>query len=177
MIREHPGLSCIDYTVPGVDIPAEPHFILTNHIYSPFGIGSYLGMAFIAKAKGCKIVCYKDYSRITILSGTLHQILHNEIVIDKAMDRDEKERVLVEAIRETFAKGQNVLWFVDGSGAHAMRSLTKKVLGYFPETQKQLVHIRKLSQTMTFGYQRYPATTDLDQIIAIRTEIHGREGR
>ena len=185
MVREHPSLTCIDHsTSPPVDIPSEPHFVLTNHIASHHRLGSVMGMAFIAATQGCRIVCFADYNKIMqriprwFAADTMNQILYDDIAIDKdGLDNHQKEQLLVRSIRETFARGENVLWFIDdGVGKMVMRSLTKKVLGHFPDTNKQLVHLREPTDSHTFGYRRYTATKDLDRIIELRTQIMAAKG-
>ena len=182
MIRGHPGLDCVDYSPCLVEIPSEPHFVLANHITSHYRMGSHIGMAFVGSTQGCRIVCFRDYNKILgrvsswFVADTMNQILQDEIVIDKeGLDNYQKEQLLIRLIRETFARGENVCWFVDagvGSGTNPiMRSLVKKVLEQFPDTKKQLVHLREPSDSQTFGYRRYPSTKDLNRIIEIRTQI------
>ena len=181
MVREHPRLSCIDYSKPLVDIPSEPHFVLVNHLAAHYHMGSHLGLAFVASTR-CRVVCFPDYTNILgpvsgwFAAETMNHILQDEIIIDKdGLDNLQKERLLVRLIRETFARGDNVLWFVDsgvGSGTNpVMRSLVKKVMEQFPDTEKQVVHLREPTDCQTFGYRRYPATKDLNRIIEIRTRI------
>jgi hypothetical protein len=181
MVREHPHLSCINYNPSLVNIPSEPHFVLANHLASHYRMGSHLGMAFVASTR-CRIVCFRDYNNVLGLvpgwfaAETMNQILQDEIAIDKeGLNNHQKERLLVRLIRETFARGENVLWFVDaGVGSKTnpvMRSLVKKVLEQFPDTEKQLVHLREPTDCQTFGYRRFPATKDLNRIIELRTQI------
>ena len=181
MVRERPRLSCIDYSPSLVDIPSEPHFVLANHLTSHYRMGSHIGMAFVTSTR-CRIVCFRDYKNVLgrvsswFVADTMNQILQDEIVIDKeGLDNLQKEQLLVRMIRETFARGDNVLWFVDagvGSGTNpVMRSLVKKVLEQFPDTEKQLVHLQEPTDCQTFGYRRYQATKDLNRIIEIRTRI------
>jgi hypothetical protein len=182
MIREYPGLTCVDYSPSTVEIPSEPHFVLTNHIASHCRIGTHIGMALVAPTCGCRIVCFRDYNQVLnrfytfFFADTMNQILRDEIVIEKnGLDNQQKEQLLVKLIHETFARGENVLWFVDaGVGSNknpVMRTLVRKVLGHFPEMEKQLVHIREPSDSHTFGFRRYTATKDLDFIVQLRTQI------
>lgn len=139
-------------------------------------------MALATPTRECRIVCYRDYHQILdrvsgyFAADTLNQILRDEIAIDnKGLDNHQKEQFLVKSIRETFARGANVMWLVEsGVGSKTnpvMRTLVRKVLGHFPETEKQLVHIREPSDSHTFGFRRYTATKDLDYIIKLRTQI------
>jgi hypothetical protein len=144
-------------------------------------------MAFVAPERGCRIVCFRDYGKLLnrvegwFVGDIMDQILQDEIAIDKdGLDAHQKELLLIRLIQETFARGENVLWLVEGrtgSGTpRIMRSLIKKVLGHFPDTEKQLVHIREPSDSQTFGFRRYPATKDLDRIIELRTQIVATHG-
>jgi hypothetical protein len=182
MIREHPRLTCIDYSPSTVEIPSEPHFVLANHITSHYLIGTHIGMALAAPTRQCRIICYRDYHQILdrvsgyFAADTLNQILRDEIAIDnKGLNNHQKEQLLVKSIRETFVRGENVLWLVDPGAVSKtkpiMRTLVRKVLGHFPETEKQLVHIREPSDSRTFGFRRYTTTKDLDYIIKLRTQI------
>jgi hypothetical protein len=178
MIREYPGLSSIDYSLDPAERLVEPHFILANHIHSHYRLGTYISMALITPmTRKSRIVCFREYSymkdRIPFVGGfiseTMNAILSDEITVDKTLDREEKERLLVQSIRESFDAGQNVMWFIDDVEADhpVVKTFIKKVLGYFPSRTKQLVHMYEPSDNRTFGYYRYPATKDLNRIIAL----------
>jgi hypothetical protein len=177
LMCSQPDLTCLDYSPKDIVPCHAPHFILSNHTNSHYGLASHLTMAFVSQTDGGrenKIVCFKDYSTVFVgLAGTIHQILAHEIVVDTTVlkDRHQREQMLVSSIRECFAAGRNVLWFVDGSKGYVMRGLIKKVLGYFPDTPKQVVHIRKPTGVGLFGFRRFPVTNDLEQVLSNRAEI------
>jgi len=173
MVKRLSYISITDQTRQVVDVPKGPHFILANHISSHFGLGTFITMAGAVQSPA-DIVCYRVYDDMWFISNRVHTILNNEISIDVRLSKDEKERVMVEGIRRAFAKGKNVVMYLDAHCPRvAMRSLNSVVLKYFPEYAKQLIHIIDPVCINQFRYHRYPATYDLDVIKQQRMEIIG----
>lgn len=173
MIKRQSYITITDQTRQVCAVPTEPHFILANHISSHVGLGTFITIAGVVQSPS-DIVCYKRYDSTMFISHRIHTILKNEISIDIRLSKKDKERMMVEGIRRSFANGKNVVMFLD---AHCprqpMRTLNRVVLNYFPEYAKQLIHILEPSGINRFGYHRYPATYDLDVIHRQRVEVIG----
>lgn len=171
MIQRQHYLTFMDHTPKNISCPKEPHFILCNHISSHFSLGSFLTLAGLVQSPA-NIVCYHSYNELFMINRTVHHILRHEISIDVQCSKLDKEYIMRDGIQDAFNRGNNVVMFID---AHAprktIRSLNKKVLEYFPSYLKQLVHIVEPSNVNTFAFQRYPPTSDLDEIIRYRTDI------
>jgi len=166
-------MTITDHTRQDVAVPTEPHFILANHISSHFALGTFITIAGVVQSPA-DIVCYRAYDDMLFISSRVHTILKNEITIDVRLSKDEKERVMVEGIRRAFAKGKNVVMYLDAHCPRVpMRTLNRVVLNYFPEYAKQLIHVLEPSGVNKFGYHRYPATYDLDVIHQQRVKIIG----
>jgi hypothetical protein len=173
MVKNQSYITIVDHTSQStVEVPTEPHFILSNHISSHFALGTFITIAGVVQSPAA-IVCYRTYDDMFFISNRVHTILDNEITIDRRLSKEEKERLMVAGIRRAFAAGKNVVMFLDAhSPSVPIRTLNRVVLNYFPEYAKQLVHILEPSGvTNHFGYRRYPATYDIDDIYRERVTI------
>jgi hypothetical protein len=94
-------------------------------------------------------------------------ILQNEIQIDDHVGHAEKESQMVRGIRNSLHAGRSVIMFIDQQGkpTNDFKTLNRKVLGYFPDVSKQLVHILEPTGVNEFHYQKYPPTLCLDEIV------------
>jgi hypothetical protein len=173
VIKRQSYITITDHTQPAVTVPTEPHFILSNHISSHLGLGTFITMADVVQSPA-NIVCYRAYDNMVFISSVMHTILKNEISIDIHLSKEEKERVMVEGIRRSFANGKNVVMYLDAHHSRMpMRTLNRVVLSYFPEYAKQLIHILEPSGVNHFGYRRYPATYDINVVHQQRVKIIG----
>jgi hypothetical protein len=106
------------------------------------------------------------------VSGTFRRLLQHEIRIDTTLGHTEKEDLMVAGIQASLNSGRNVVLFIDAYGRkNPMRSLNRAVLRHFPDVLKQIVHIMEPTNSNDFRFKRMPATTSLDDIIAIREQL------
>lgn len=154
-------------------LPAAPTLLLANHIASHYGLGSFLALAHTVR-RPCRIVCYTSYHHLAFVTGPVHSILGPEIRIDHRADKGEKERLMVQGIRETLASGQDVYMFIDAHSAiRPMRTLNRVVLEQFPDTPKQLVHLIEPCGANHFRFTRHAPTMDVAEIIRTRRRLIG----
>ena len=142
-------------------------------MYSHFGLGGYFTLAQCIPER-VKIVCYTSqyYTRFYLVGSMIQRILSNEIDIDRKLLYNEKEESMVSQIEHAFASGYSVVMLVDAWKEQSpMRALYMAVLKRFPNTRKQVLHIKRPLCAYTFRFQRYPAVYDIDTVIAYRKEI------
>jgi len=180
MVQSQPGISFDDHG-PEVDSPMGPHILLCNHLSSHFALGGFLTLAGVVQSPS-RIVCYESYTDIVqgmfpvapvvkSVCTTLHQLLGPEICIGANLSHEEKERRMVDGIRRTLRQGYTIIMFIDGLQGKRMRALNQKVLTYFPEVPKQVVHLLVPTQANEFRFRRFPATTCLENILTTREQI------
>jgi hypothetical protein len=172
VIQKQTFLTFADHSSLDVERVSGPHIILCNHVHSYFGIGSLITIAGIMRSPS-HIVCYKRYPKMSLgVDAVMQKILQPEIRIDTRWGPSEKEARMVKGIRETLDSGRNVVMFVDSRDyTRPMRSLTHKVLDYFPTVQKQLIQILDPSPAGEFRFRYLPATTCLATIVSMRESI------
>jgi hypothetical protein len=177
VIQKQTFLTFADHSSSDVERTSGPHIILCNHIHSYFGIGPMITIAGIMRSP-CHIVCFKRYRKVSLgVTTIIQKILQPEIRIDTHWEPSEKEAMMVEGIQATLDSGRNVVMFVDSHDyTRPMRSLTHKVLDYFPTVQKQLIHIMDPSPAGEFRFRYLPATTCLATIISMRESILASDG-
>lgn len=158
----------------GVARPESPHLILLNHITSE-GLNSMLG-AVLVSISPCKIVCYQTYDFVPVFGYVLNTITQPELKVDFKLSNQEKEDLMVRLIQTSLDRGLNVIMFVDARGSRSkgrrpiMRGLNRAVLGHFPQTLKQYIHLSTDNMpTGVIRYRPYPATYALDDILKVRT--------
>ena len=167
-IQSQSFLSFVDHSLPGVEIPPEPHLILCNHITSHFTLGSSMSLAGTLRSPA-DVVCYNEYTDWPAFQNIIQHMIQTEIVIDGRCTPTEKETRMVEGIRRSLEKGRNVVMFIDAKcPTKPMRSLNKKVLEYFPDVKKQMIHLTEPTDANTLHFRRFQATTSLNEIIKLR---------
>ena len=170
MIQKQSSLSFTDLSSPDVMIPSVPHLILCNHIRSHFELGSFLTMAGSVQNPS-DIVCYEKYRTFGPASPIINDILRNEITVGAELDRDAKKLRMCQGIRDSLARGRNVIMFIDAHDYMCpMRTLNRKVLEHFPDVPKQLVEVLEPTGVNGFRYRRSQPTTCLSSIISLREE-------
>ena len=152
-------------------------------------LGGFLTLPGILQTPS-RIVCYDNYTDILLqdlsavaracpllarpavqhICTTLHHVLQSEIRISAHLPREDKERRMVEGIRRSLQRGYTVVMFIDGLQGKRMRALNEKVLTYFPQVSKQLVHLLEPTHVNEFRFRRYPATTCLNEILLTRDQ-------
>ena len=103
----------------------------------------------------------------------MRSILRPEITVDMYASPAEKQRQMVNGMRDALDNGFNVIMFIDSGSTNTMRGLYKAVLEEFPDTLKQLIHVHEPTDCNTFYIERYAATTNLQEIIQWRRAIVG----
>ena len=174
MIQNESFLSFTNLSSPDVVVPSVPHLILCNHIRSHFALGSFLTMAGSVK-KPSDIVCYNAYDDMFAISGIMSNILKNEITVDRELGKDAKKLRICQGIRNSLARGRNVIMFID---AHALddptkpiRTLYLNVLKDFPDVPKQLVEVLEPTGVNEFRFRLLQSSTSLSRIISLRKEL------
>jgi hypothetical protein len=177
MIQHQPFLSFTDHSTPGTTIPSSPHIILCNHIASHARLGSAMTVAGSIQSPS-NVVCYQNYEHMGPISKIVHPILRTEICIDVRLGPTEKETRMIDGIRASLASGRNVVMFVDvHCSTTPMRSLNRKVLGFFPGVPKQLVHLMEPTGINEFHFRRLPSTMSLTTILSMRESILIRQAK
>ena len=173
-MRDQWYIRMMDDTPSDIIVPSDPHFIIGNHMHSHFGLGGYFTLA-LSVPEQVKIVCNNSQwyaNRVYCVGSMIQRILSNEINIDRELLYNEKEESMVSQIEHAFASGYSVVMLVDAWKEQSpMRALYMAVLKRFPNTRKQVLHIKRPLCAYTFRFQRYPAVYDIDTVIAYRKEI------